>query len=83
LASDGTTIKSHGQYHGKIVRVDRSSGITIECEGVWSGKTLMLPPHTAAIHPANPGEYRLRSTGEIVNDPDLLTTWSITEPVKS
>jgi hypothetical protein len=83
LASDGTTIKSHGQYYGKIVRADRSAGIVIECEGVWSGKTMRLPPMTGVFHPANSGEYRLRSTGEIIKDPDMLATWSITEPVKS
>jgi hypothetical protein len=82
-ASDGTTIKSHGRYHGKIVRADRGAGIAIECEGIWSGKTITLPPMTGAFHPANSGEYCLRSTGEIIKDPDVLTTWSITEPVKS
>jgi hypothetical protein len=83
LASDGTTIKSQWQYHAKIVRADRSAGIVIECEGVWSGKTMTLPPMTGAFHPANSGEYRLRSTGEIIKDPDVLTTWSIIEPTKS
>jgi hypothetical protein len=83
LASDGTTIKSHQQYHGKIVRADRSAGIVMECEGVWSGKTITLPPMTSNYHPANSGEYRLRSTGEIIKDPDVLTTWSVTEPAKS
>jgi hypothetical protein len=83
LASDGTTVKSQGQYHGKIVRADRDAGIVIECEGVWSGKAMTLPPVTGAFHPANSGEYRLRSTGEVVEDPDVLTTWSITEPVRS
>jgi hypothetical protein len=58
LASDGTTVKSRGQYHGKIVRADRNAGIVIECQGVWSGKTMTLPPHPSAFHPANSGEYR-------------------------
>ncbi len=83
LTSDGVTIKSRGQYHGRIVRADRSAGIAIECEGIWSGKTITLPPVTAAFRPANSGEYRLRSTGEIIKGPDVLTTWSFTEPVKS
>jgi hypothetical protein len=82
-ASDGTTVKSQAQYHGKIVRADRNSGIVVECEGVWSGKTMTLPPHTGAFRPAAPGEYRLRSTGEIIKNPDVLTTWSIIPPVKS
>ena len=83
LPADGETVKSQGQYHGKIVRADRKSGIAIECEGVWSGKTMTLPPVISAFRPADPGEYRLRSTGEVIKDPDVLTTWSITEPMKS
>jgi hypothetical protein len=83
FASDGATIKSQGQYYGKIVRAHRSAGIVIECEGIWSGKTMTLPPMAGAFQPANSGEYRLRSTGEIVKDPDVLATWSITEPAKS
>jgi hypothetical protein len=83
LESDGATIQSQGQYYGKIVRADRGFGIVIECEGVWAGETITLPPDTSAFHPADPGEYRLRSTGEIIKDPDVLTTWSITAPARS
>jgi hypothetical protein len=36
-----------------------------------------------AFQPANSGEYRLRSTDEIIKDPDVLATWPITEPLKS
>jgi hypothetical protein len=82
LAADGTTVKSQGQYHGRIVRAERNYGIVIECEGAWSGQTMTLP-HISAFHPADPGEYRLRSTGEVIKNPDVLTTWSITEPMKS
>jgi hypothetical protein len=53
-----------------------------ECEGVWCGKTITLPPQTGAFGPANRGKYRLRSTGEIIKDPNVLATWSITPPVK-
>jgi hypothetical protein len=83
LAADGATVKSGGQYPGKIVRADRKSGIAIECESVWSGKTMTLPPVTSAFRPAGPGEYCLRSAGEVIKDPDVLTTWSITERMKS
>jgi len=44
---------------------------------------MTLPPMTNAFHPANSGEYRLRSTGEIIKDRDVLAPWSITEPVNS
>jgi hypothetical protein len=28
---------------------------------------------------ASPGEYRLRSTSEVVIDPDFITTWTVTQ----
>jgi hypothetical protein len=81
--ADGTIVTSKEQYHGKIIRVDRRSGIVVACEGVRSGQSLELPPDLRAFCPAGPGEYRLRSTGEIIKDPDVLTTWTFTESLKS
>jgi hypothetical protein len=83
LASDGVTVSSQGQYHGKIVSADQEKGFAIECEGAWAGRTMGLPPVLSAFRPADPGEYKLRSTGEVVKDPDLLATWSIVEASKS
>jgi hypothetical protein len=80
LLPDGETIESRTQYHGGIVRVERNVGVTIECEGVWSGKTICLPPHLQAFEPASPGEYRLKCTQETVEDPDVTTSWAITTP---
>jgi hypothetical protein len=78
LAPDGETVTSQGQYHGKIVSADSNDGFRIECEGKWVGKTLGLPPMLSAFQLADPGEYKLRSTGETVKDPEVLATWSIT-----
>ncbi len=83
LASDGNTVTSQRQYHGRIVRVDGSKGIAVACEGKWAGETMELPPDLRAFRLAGPGEYKLRSTGEVVKDPDVLATWSITERLKS
>jgi hypothetical protein len=58
-------------------------GFTIECEGVSAGKIMVLPPDMRAFRLASEGEYRLRSTGEVIADPDILTTWSITQRPKS
>jgi len=80
LAPDGETVTSHVQYHGRIISADRENGIAIERGGVWAGKTMTLPPMTQVFHPADRGEYRLRSTGEVVKDPDIVATWSITAP---
>jgi hypothetical protein len=83
LAADGETVKNQGQYHGRIVSADASNGFQIECEGAFAGKTMGLPPDLRAFGPADPGEYRLRSTGEVVQDPDLLASWSVKEPLNS
>ena len=37
-----------------------------------------LPPELRGIQPAPPGVYRLRSTGEELENPDFLYTWTIT-----
>ncbi len=43
-----------------------------------NGEVFTLPPDLSAIRRANKGEYALKTTGEIVIDPDFLSTWSIT-----
>ena len=79
LGPDGKTVKSQSQYHGRIVTVDRETGVQIECEGAWAGHKMSLPPVLDCYFPAREGEYRLRSTGEVVKDPDLTTQWTSTE----
>ena len=82
LAADGKTVTSQVQCHGKITKADER-GIAIACEGTtWRGQTATLPPDLRAFRAASPGEYRLRSTGEVVKDPDLLMTWTITQTSK-
>lgn len=66
-----------GEYHGRIVTADRDAGIVVACEGRWKGKTLVLPPAPGWFDAARRGEYRLRSTGEVVTDPDVVSTWRI------
>ncbi len=39
-----------------------------------------LPPVEEAFEPAPPGEYRLRTTGEVVVDPDFTTSWTVVPP---
>lgn len=45
-----------------------------------NGELFSLPPDLSSTRIAPPGEYRLRSTGEIIVDPDFLTTWNINRP---
>ncbi len=42
-----------------------------------SGGHYDLPPDVRTFEEARPGEYRLRSTGEIVVDPDFTSTWIV------
>ncbi|HEY4141084.1 MAG TPA: hypothetical protein VGM57_06710 [Pseudolabrys sp.] len=83
LRADGATLIGQAQYHGKIITVDKKKGVEIECAGKWLGQHIWLPPHLSAFDPADKGEYRLRSTGEVVNDPDVVSSWTVKEPPKA
>lgn len=78
LDHDGWILEQR-QLHGTIVSFHRTRGFGIRLAGKRSGETYTLPPDTRAFEEANPGEYRLRSTGEIVVDPDFISTWTITK----
>ena len=82
MEADHQTVRSNGQYHGRIVEVNRS-GVKIACEGHWHGKTVTVPADQRAFEPAGPGRYRLKSTGEEIEDPDILTSWTIYSPSPS
>ena len=57
------------QFHGLIVEADHE-GLVIERAD--TGRRVILPPQ---LQSAAKGEYRLRTTGEVVCDPDYLATW--------
>jgi hypothetical protein len=69
----------HQQLHGTVRSATRA-GILIALGGERAGETWNMPPELEAISPAEPGEYRLRATGQVVRDPDLLATWTIHTP---
>ncbi len=68
------------QLHGRITSADPDHGLMIKLEGANDGETYTLPPDLRSLKPARPGEYRLRTTGEVVHDPDLLATWVVDQP---
>ncbi len=76
LAPDGAVIGQR-QFFGHAIRADRRVGIALRLAGARAGEEMVLPPDTRAFRPAAPGEYHLRQTGEVVEDPDYLTTWPI------
>lgn len=68
------------QMFGVVRSADARDGFEVLLEGARSGETYWLPPDLRNFVPAPPGEYRLRSTGEVVTDPDYTSTWTIQPP---
>jgi len=65
-------VESLTQWYGTIVEVtDVGIGVNV------AGDLRLLPPVPFAFRGAAPGEYRLRSTGQLVIDPDLLCYWTV------
>jgi hypothetical protein len=62
------------QLFGKIVKANHQEGIIARQA---NGETVQLPPDLALLQPAPCGEYVLQATGQVVINPDYLTTWSI------
>ena len=48
--------------------------VTLHCT---DGEVRDYPFDARSLQRAQAGEYRLRSTGEIIKDPDFLMTWTI------
>lgn len=65
------------QVFGRVVHADARKGILLSLEGQRAGETFNLPPDTRSFQAATPGEYRLRATGELVNDPDFTVSFAI------
>jgi hypothetical protein len=77
LDGDGRLIR-HDQRHGVIVDV-KSSQLSIALKGNFDGEMFSIPLDLRAIKEANPGSYELLATEEIVIDPDLISTWTVTK----
>lgn len=83
----GVTVNDHKdqflhreQHFGRITAADDRKGFTISLEGQEAGQTLRLPPDLRSLEKAPPGVYRLKSTGEVIADPDFLSTWVKKQP---
>ncbi|MFD2179741.1 hypothetical protein [Veronia pacifica] len=62
------------QLFGPIIRVD-AEGIVIRRNDTKT--EFRIPPDFEHLMAAEPGQYVLHSTGEVVNDPDYLCSWVI------
>lgn len=67
------------QMHGTVESAS-PDGISIALGGARAGESWVMPPVLDSIRSAGPGVYNLLSTGESVEDPDLLATWEVTKP---
>ena len=60
-------------YHGTITRLSLEEGIVVRTP---SGTEKTLPPDLRSVLGTKPGAYRLRSTGEVVTNAELQTSWT-------
>ncbi len=65
------------QLFGTVETAD-ADGVILVLGGTREGERYHLPPDPCAFFPAEPGSYRLHSTGETVENPDFLATWTVT-----
>ena len=63
------------QFAGIVVAMEPR--VTIEH---GTEEPFTLPAATEAFYVATPGTYHLRSTGDVVVDPDFVTTWAVHHP---
>lgn len=76
FSSDGELEERH-QYFGKIVSID--DVISIETD---EGKVQTIPPDLKSLKKAQKGIYTLKSNGKQIENPDYVSSWSITKPKK-
>ena len=72
--------KRHEQFYGVVAKAEADTGIELQLRGSRNGEVKWPPSATHVFHEAQPGTYRLRSTGEEVVDPDFTATWIVTQP---
>ena len=63
------------QFYGTVTEANES----FVCIKQQDGTEFTLPADLSSTKRARPGEYKLRSTGEIVTNPDFLSTWNLIE----
>ena len=63
------------QYSGTVTKIGQSIRISKN-----DGIEQKLPPDLSSFRRAKPGTYKLRSTGEEIENPDFTTTWTIVAP---
>ena len=78
-AAENGTALGYEQLYGTVTSAD-ATGVVLALQGERAGEVLRLPPDPRAYARAAPGEYRLRTTEEVVRNPDYLSVWTRTPP---
>lgn len=68
----GDEVEESVQFFGTIISADDEE-IAVE---LADGKVWTLPPDLSAVQPAQKGIYRLKGTGEEIEDPDFTSVWT-------
>ena len=79
--SDGSVDRQE-QFFGIVQSAHKSAGVLLNLKGTRAGCRYNLPPDLRSYFKASPGNYRLRSTNEVVTDPDFTVTFSVHEQRK-
>ena len=74
LLDDQGELLEQIQVYGPIIKID-SDGIVISRNG--TGSNFIVPPDFNNITEAQPGEYKLSTTGEVVVNPDFISSWTV------
>lgn len=59
---------------GTVVAVEPERGVQLR---LTNEEPFWLPPDVRGLEEAQPGQYRLRDSGEVVVDPDYLWHWTV------
>jgi len=74
VSADGEPV-GRRQLHGVVTRCDE---VIVSLAIAGRDGEFTLPPDTRAFRYAPAGRYRMRETGEVVEDPDAECAWTVT-----
>ena len=72
---------SQEQLHG-VISSATAAGIEVDLKGSQQGVKWRMPPFLQDLTPAGPGIYRLKASGESVENPDFLFSLTVRKPLK-
>lgn len=70
---DAGAVRGAEQFCGTVLEVTEGV-VVVDRPG---GEPALLPADADAYEPAAAGEYRLKATGEVIQNPDFVTTWQV------